>query len=85
MRRVNSPFSIAFEDPVLRAEGLGSDTYGDAKRFFELTDRQLHNIVCYCHLGASISAEATACRVRAAINGSGDVGMIAWLRETLVP
>ena len=85
MRRVDSPFSIAFEDPVLRNEGLGSDTYGDAKRFFELTDRQLHNIVCYCHLGASISAEATARHVRAAINGSGDAGMIAWLRGTLVP
>ena len=85
MHSVGSPFSVAFDDPVLRAEGLTGDSYGDAKRFFELTDRQLHNIVCYCHLGASISAEATARHVRAAINGSGDAGMIAWLRGTLVP
>ena len=78
MHGVGSPFTVAFDDPVLRAEGLTGDSYGDAKRFFELTDRQLHNIVCYCHLGASISAEATARHVRAAINGSGDAGMIAW-------
>src|SRR5215207_333980 len=45
MRSVDSPLSVAFEDSVLRAEGLAGDTYGDAQRFFELTDRQLHNIV----------------------------------------
>ena len=79
MRSFGSPFSVAFDDPVLRTEGLAGDSYGDAKRFFELTDRQLHNIVCYCHLGASISAEAAARHVRAAINGAGDYVM-AWFK-----
>ena len=44
---------MAFNDPVLRAAGLRDDSYGEAKRFFELTDRQLHWLVCYCHYGQS--------------------------------
>src|SRR5215207_5715339 len=84
MRSVGSPFSVAFEDPVLRAEGLAGDGYGDAKRFFELTDRQLHNIVCYCHHGTSMTAEAAAGRVRAAVGGSGNPGVFGMLREAFV-
>lgn len=38
MRGGGSPISVAFEDPVLRAAGLENDNYGEAKRFFELTD-----------------------------------------------
>jgi hypothetical protein len=49
MRGDGSPISVAFEDPVLRAAGLENDNYGEAKRFFELTDGQLHEIICYCH------------------------------------
>ena len=33
----NSPLTIAYEDPVLRAEGLASDRLGDAMDFFELS------------------------------------------------
>jgi hypothetical protein len=80
MRSIGSPLSVAFEDPVLRAEGLTGDNYGEAKRFFELTDRQLHNIVCYCHHGMTMTAETAARQVRAAIGGSGNPGMFAWLR-----
>ena len=84
MRSVGSPFSVAFDDPVLRAEGLTGDSYGDAKRFFELTDRQLHNIVCYCHHGVTISAQTAASQVRAAINGSGFPRTLGWLRAAIV-
>lgn len=52
MRAEGSPISVAFEDTALREEGLADDSYGEAKRFFELTDRQLHEVVCYCHVGA---------------------------------
>src|SRR5258708_38510490 len=38
MRAAGSPISIALADPVLRAEGLGDATYGDAKRFFERSE-----------------------------------------------
>ena len=58
MRRDGSPFSVAFGDPVLREDGLQNDTYGEAKRFFELSDHQLHEFVCYCDIGHSMTASA---------------------------
>ena len=69
MRGNGSPLSVAFEDPLLRAEGLKDDTYGEAKRFFEVTDWQLHEIVCHCHVGATMQASRAAPCVRAAIGG----------------
>ena len=44
---------------------MKNDTYGEAKRFFELSHGQLHKIVCYCHFGATVSAEKTARYIRA--------------------
>ena len=64
MREDGSPITIAFEDPVFRGEGLADDSYGEAKRFFEFTDCQLHYIVCSCHSGATVRADAAAERVR---------------------
>ncbi len=66
LREDNSPLTVAFEDPVLRAEGLQSDRYGDALKFFELSDGELHHIVCYCHHGPTMAPKAVARRVRAA-------------------
>ena len=66
MRQDCSPLTVAFEDPVLRAEGLESDRYGDALKFFELSNGELHHIVCYCHHGSIMSPEAVAYRVRVA-------------------
>ena len=68
-RCVKSPISVAFADPHLRLQGMQSDTYGEAKRFFELSDRLLHNIVCYCHVGATMQAGRAARCVRQAIQG----------------
>lgn len=67
MRHNNSPISVAFDDPTLRAAGLRDDTYGEARRFFGLTDTQLHNIVCFCRSGEFISATTAGYGVRAAI------------------
>ena len=83
MRSAGSPLTVAFDDPVLRAEGLANDTYGEAKRFFELTDWQMHEIVCHCHLGDAMRAGSAANRVRAAIGGTGG-GMFARLRSALL-
>jgi len=79
MRSSGSPITVAFEDPILRAEGLEGDTYGDARRFFEVTDWQLHDIVCHCHVGATMPAGLAARRVRAAIGGRFNI--LARLRE----
>lgn len=65
MRADNSPLSVAFEDPVLRVAGLTDDSYGEAKRFFELSDRQLHWLVCFCRYGETMSAGTAARQVRA--------------------
>ena len=65
VRADNSPLSVAAEDPVLRVAGLKGDTFGDAMRFFELSEHELHRIVCYCHYGETMSAEEAAHRVRA--------------------
>ena len=77
MRRDGSAIAIAFADPVLRADGLGDDTYGAAQRFFGLSDVQLHNIVCDCHAGSTVWARAAAWRVRAATPPRPRSGFIA--------
>ena len=83
MRGDGSPISVAFEDPVLRAAGLENDSYGEAKRFFELRDRQLHEIICYCHFGRTVNAATAARHIRAAIAGRKP-GMFARLHGALV-
>ncbi len=71
MRCHGSPITVAFDDPVLRAQGMQNDSYGEAKRFFELSDGQLHNIVCHCHVGETMHASRAALCVRGAIGGRG--------------
>jgi hypothetical protein len=82
IRADGSPISVAFEDAILRAAGLEGDSYGEAKRFFELTDYQLHRALCYCHFGATVSAATAAHYVRKAI-GNRRRNLIAWLWDKL--
>ncbi len=77
-RADGSPITVAFDDPVLRAEGLRNDTYGEAKRFFEISDRQLHEVVCDCLSGPATEASRAARQVRRAISGNG---LFARIRE----
>lgn len=65
MRVDNSPLTVAFEDPTLRAEDLASDRLGDATAFFGLSESEMHYIVCYCHYGETMSSEEVARRIRA--------------------
>jgi hypothetical protein len=67
MRSPGSALTVAAEDPLLHAEGLKDDTYGEAKRFFEASDMQLHDIVCYCHVGAMMPGSRAAQMVRSVI------------------
>lgn len=83
MRSAGSAISVAFDDPVFRADGLKDDTYGEAKRFFELTDWQLHEIVCHCHYGSAMSAETAARRVRAAMSGNPHPGFLIRMRQLI--
>lgn len=64
-RADESALSVAFADPVLREQGLESDRVGDAGRFFELSHWEMHQLVCSCHYGRTMSAGTAALRVRA--------------------
>jgi hypothetical protein len=64
VRDDNSPISVAWKDPMLQAEGLDGDTVGDAQSFFELTDDQLHYLLCDCHFHGTMTASMVAARLR---------------------
>ena len=64
-RADNSALSVAFADPLLRAQGLTSDRVGTAADFFELSHWEIHQLVCSCHYGRTMSAGTAAMRVRA--------------------
>ena len=64
-RATNSPLTVAYEDAVLRAQGLKSDRVGDCMQFFEMTDRQMHHAFCSCHVGRNFDAKEAAQRLRA--------------------
>lgn len=83
MRGSCTPISVAFADPVLRAAGLEGDTYGEAKRFFELTDWQLHDIVCFCHFGETMKASTAARSIRIAIGRTGP-NLFVRMRDALL-
>lgn len=65
MRNDDSPISVAFADPVLRAAGLEGDTFGDAQQFFELPWEDAHELLCDCHYCGHMDGETVARRVRA--------------------
>ena len=56
---------MAYADPVLRAAGLEGDTVGDAAEFFGLSHEQLHDLLCFCHHGETVSASTASAQVRA--------------------
>lgn len=65
LRADESLLSVAFADPRLRADGLAGDTVGDAVAYFGLSERELHDITCFCHFGPTIAADSAAAQIRA--------------------
>ena len=51
----NSPLTVAYNDPVLRADGLASDRLRDAADYFELSDEEAHRVFCSCLYGESVA------------------------------
>ncbi|WP_201861379.1 hypothetical protein [Microvirga soli] len=64
LRADNSALTVAFEDPVLRDEGLQSDTLADAITFFGLSECDAHYVLCSCLNGQTMTAGAAALKVR---------------------
>lgn len=68
LRSDESPLTVAFEDPVLRADGLKSDKLGDAMEYFDLSERAAHKLLCSCMNGWSMEAGSTARKVHRLAN-----------------
>lgn len=66
-----------------RTAGMENDSYGEARRFFELNDEQLHKVICYCHFGATVSASTAARHIRAMLVEK-QPGLFARLRQMFV-
>jgi hypothetical protein len=64
IREDDSPLTVAYEDPVFRADGLASDRLGDAMRYFELSDGQAHYALCSCLSGRTMESASFAQRLR---------------------
>jgi hypothetical protein len=86
MRADGSPLTVAYNDPVLRAAGLNSDTLGDAMRFFELSEHQAHRVVCSCMHGRMIEGQTAAATIRAISAGlAGSLSLMALWTIAVLP
>lgn len=64
LRVEGSPLTTAFNDPLLRAQGLQSDRLGDALAFFDINERDAHRLLCSCMHGAAMTSSRAAGLVR---------------------
>jgi|1186.fasta_scaffold177585_1 hypothetical protein len=64
LRIANSPLSLAYNDPVLRRAGLGSDRFGAGAAFFGLSRYQAHRVLCSCGYFGTMRASEVARRIR---------------------
>jgi hypothetical protein len=79
-RAFNTPLTVAFDDPVLREEGLSGDSLGSAMDFFEMTDEDAHRLLCDCHYMGSMTGSGLASRIRHyAVHPAG--GVWSWARN----
>jgi len=70
----NTPLSVAYRDPVLRRDGLGGDTLGDAMDYFGINDWEAHRLLCDCHYVGAMTGHGLAARLRRHASG----GIKAW-------
>src|SRR5215211_3685250 len=80
----NSPLTVAFENPALRADGLASDQLGDAMDYFELSDEEAHRAFCSCFYGESMTAGAVAGRLRSITKPAIHAPVAIWCVGALI-
>jgi hypothetical protein len=83
LRGDDTPLTVAYNDPVLRTEGLTSDRIGDAKAFFELTDDEAHHLLCDCHYRGTMTSTEVAARLRSHANRVAPRGVWSWVYDAL--
>ncbi len=79
-----SPLALAYDDIVLRRQGLTSDRLGDAMTFFGLSEGQAHHLFCDCHYGASTDPRVVARRVRALADRKSFMEIVSGIWSRLV-
>lgn len=80
LRRDDSPISVAYADPVMRAAGLQGDTLGDAQLFFGLSDDEAHELLCDCHYRGAMTGRTAGHRIRALARSDFVGRVVSWLR-----
>jgi hypothetical protein len=79
LRVDNSPLTVAFEDPMLRADGLASDRLGDAMTYFGISEWRAHRLLCSCMNGWQIEAGSFANKLRRLADPRPDLRLTAAL------
>ncbi len=82
LRVDDSPLTIAFKDPALRAAGLVSDRLGDGLAFFDLTEAEAHDMLCSCRYGRTMTAGAASKRIARLRHTGLFGGLKHWLVQT---
>jgi len=55
---------VAYQDPVLRDDGLTGDSLGEISDYFEMTNEDTHRLLCDCHYHGTMTGAGLAARLR---------------------
>jgi hypothetical protein len=82
LRENGTPVALAFDDPILRADGLAGDTLGDACSYFELSNGQAHRLLCNCHYRGTMTGAKVAAHLRMVAKGGIVQRIWNWARSS---
>ena len=63
-RAPETPMTVAYLVPDLRAAGLEGDTLGEAMEFFSMSNEDAHRLLCDCHYQGTMTGAGLAERIR---------------------
>ena len=78
LRADDTPVALAYNDAILRADGLAGDTLGDACSYFELSGSQAHRLLCDCHYRGTMTGPKVAARLRSVDQGGMFQRFVNW-------
>lgn len=78
LRGEDTPLTVAFDDPILRADGLHSDRLGDGLAYFQIPEHVGHRLLCDCHYNGTMTGGNVAARLRTLADGNVFQRLWAW-------
>jgi hypothetical protein len=69
LRGEDTPLTVAYNDPILRADGLQSDRLGDGLAYFDIPEHVGHRLLCDCHYNGAMTGQNVASRLRSLAAG----------------